>query len=96
MAREAPIKSLSQNINQRSYRALLGPHACATPGEDEFLPEIAGLTLNAALEYASDATLPPNATLCIWSTGTARRSGFKDRALSNSPAIPSDRALRTD
>ena len=35
-------------------------------GEDEFLPEIAGMTLNAALEYASNATLPPNATLCIW------------------------------
>lgn len=60
-------------------------------GEADYRPWIAGLTLNAALKYATDPTLPSTTKVCImvkWEGQEVRIEGRRIFQLAADPSRP--------
>lgn len=57
-------------------------------GEAEFHPKIAGLTLNAALDYAINADLPPGEAICLWVNWHGEEVWVRDKRILQLAADP--------
>lgn len=63
-------------------------------GALDYSPEIAGLTLNAALDYATDPELPASSKICIlfnWKGREHRIEGRRIWSLATDPERPARR-----